>query len=373
MSIYFSNPGLQYNRKKSLINKAISRVLKSGNYILGEEVENFEKEFSRYVEKEYCVGVGSGTDAIILALRSLGIGSGDEVITPSHTAVATIAAIVATGAVPVYVDIDRDTYTVDAEKIDKLITTRTKAILAVHLYGHPCNMDLLLRIKIERNLFLVEDCAQAHGAKWKGKKVGSFGDLSCFSFYPTKNLGGIGDGGAILTNDLQTFETIKMLRQYGWNEDKVSIIQSNVSRLDEIQAAILRVKLKYLDNDNRKRVEIAKLYSLFLQDANLRLPTIHKNAEHVFHLFVVRVKNRELLLEKFREENIFPGIHYALPVHRNPSYEKYTDKNNRLIVTDALVHEIISLPIYPELKKRQVKKICKILIKFSEEEISSYE
>ena len=365
MSIFFSNPGLNYYRKKALINKAIARVLKSGNYILGEEVEKFEKDFSRYIEQEYCVGVGSGTDAIVLALRSLGIGSGDEVITPSHTAVATVAAIVATGAVPVYADIDRETYTINAEMIEELITTRTKAILAVHIYGHPCNMDLLLSIKTKRNLFLVEDCAQAHGAKWKGKKVGSFGDVSCFSFYPTKNLGAIGDGGAVLTNDLQIYKTIRMMRQYGWDKNKVSIIQSTVSRLDEIQAAILRVKLGCLENDNRKRVEIAQLYLLILQEANLQLPKIHKNAEHVFHLFVVRVKNREFLLEKFREEKIFPGIHYALPVHRNPSYEKYTNKSNCLNVTDEVVHEIISLPIYPELKKKQVKKICDILIKFS--------
>ncbi len=365
MSIYFSNPGLQYRRKKNLINKSISRVLKSGNYILGEEVENFEREFSRYIGQDYCVGVGSGTDAIILALRSLGIGPGDEVITPSHTAVASVAAIVATGAVPIFADIDRETFTINVDKIDELITTRTKAILVVHLYGHPCNMDLLLKIKIERKLFLVEDCAQAHGAKWKGKKVGSFGDVSCFSFYPTKNLGAIGDGGAVVTNDLKIFEKIKMMRQYGWDENKVSIIRSNVSRLDEIQAAILRVKLKFLDKDNSKRVELAKLYSLILQDGNLKLPTTHKNAEHVFHLFVVRVKNREFLLDKFRGENIFPGIHYAIPVHRNPSYEKYVDKGYQLTVTDEVIHEIISLPIYPELKKRQVRKICEILIKFS--------
>ena len=230
--IYCSAPRKQFQAQSVEINEAISRVLNSESYILGTEVSSFENEFAAYVEIDYCVGVNSGTDALILSLRALGIKSGDEVLTPSHTAVATVAAIVTCGATPVFVDVNPDSYTIDPQLAEAAITSKTKAMIAVHLYGHPCDMDALVELTERSGIYLVEDCAQAHGAKWRGRNVGTFGAVGCFSFYPTKNLGCIGDGGAIVSNDLKLAEKIRSLRQYGWDAERNSIQQSGVSRLD---------------------------------------------------------------------------------------------------------------------------------------------
>ena len=271
--ILCSNPSLQFLAQKQEITDSILRVINSDSYILGSEVSSFEEEFAAYVGVTECIGVNSGTDSIILGLKALGITCGDEVITPSHTAVATVAAIVASGATPVFADIDPISFTLDPNSVREAITTNTKAIIAVHLYGHPCDMDSLMQLSNDHGLFLIEDCSQAHGAKWRNRNVGTFGILACFSFYPTKNLGAIGDGGAVVTNNLDLANLIRQLRQYGWDSQRQAQVQSQVSRLDEIQAAILRVKLVKLDLANSKRRNIAASYYSRLQHVDLQLPT----------------------------------------------------------------------------------------------------
>jgi dTDP-4-amino-4,6-dideoxygalactose transaminase len=355
--IHCANPRRQYLEQKQEIDQAVRQVLNSDSYILGAEVENFEKEFAQYVGTDHCVSVNSGTDALILALRALNIGAGDEVIAPSHTAVATISAVVRTGATPVFVDIDPKSFTINPDLVSNAITIKTKAIIAVHLYGHPCDMDSLKEIAVTNDLFIIEDCAQAHGALWRGNKVGSIGVIGCFSFYPTKNLGAIGDGGAITTNDKLIAEKIKQLRQYGWDSDKKSQIQSSVSRLDEIQAAILRIKLMKLDVFNSKRQEIAKYYFENLVHSDLILPSSKMGVSHVFHLFVVRTKRRDELIKALNELDIYPGIHYPTPVHLHPAFNSVP--HNELPVTESLTETIVSLPMFPELTKAELSRVCK--------------
>lgn len=356
--LLFANPSKQNNENRLLILEAIERVMTAGNYILGSEVLEFEKEFADYVGMENCVGVNSGTDALILSLRALGIGHGDEVITPSHTAVATVAAICATGARPVFIDVELDTFTLIPELVKLSITTRTKAIIAVHLYGHPCDMDKLMDISRRMGLYLLEDCAQAHGAEWNGKKVGSFGIVSCFSFYPTKNLGAIGDGGAILTNDEDLAERIRLMREYGWDKDRSALEMSGVSRLDEIQAAILRVKLRKLKESNQRRNEIATLYKNEINNPEVILPTIIVGAVHAFHLFVIRTNIRAKMITELNQLEIFPGIHYKQPVHAQPAYSKYqpTDVDS-LKNTNLIAETVLSLPMYPELDKSEIERV----------------
>jgi len=352
-----ANPYRQYLEQKQEIDQAVYKVMNSENYILGPEVENFEREFTHYIGTKYCIGVNSGTDALILALRALGIGSGDEVIAPSHTAVATISAIVMSGATPVFVDIDYNSYTINPDLVLTSITNKTKAIIAVHLYGHPCDMDSLQEIAAKKGVFIVEDCSQAHGALWKGKKVGSIGVIGCFSFYPTKNLGAIGDGGAITTNDKMIAEKMLQLRQYGWNSDKKSQIQSSVSRLDEIQAAILRIKLTKLDMFNSKRQKIARHYFEHLADSELSMPTSKTDVNHVFHLFVARTNRRDELISTLKRLNIYPGIHYPVPVHLHQAFKSIP--HNGLPVTESLAESIVSIPMFPELTETELNRVCK--------------
>ena len=274
--IFCSNPKSEYLTYKFEIDEAVNRVLHSGWYILGKEVETFEVEFAKYIGVKFAIGVGSGTEAIHLALSACGIKKGDEVITVSHTAVATISAIEMTGATPVFVDIESDYFTIDPNKIKAAITPNTKAIIPVHMYGQPADMDPIVETAKENSLWVIEDCAQAHGAEYKGQKVGSIGHLGCFSFYPTKNLGGVGDGGAIITNSKKLEEKIRLLHQYGWEEKFISKISGWNSRLDEIQAAVLSVKLKHLDDNNRIRREIAAHYSKKLKIKGVSLPKTRK-------------------------------------------------------------------------------------------------
>jgi dTDP-4-amino-4,6-dideoxygalactose transaminase len=302
--ILCSNPKAQYLSYKSEIDTAISRVLDSGWYILGKEVKAFEKEFTGYIGVAHGIGVGSGTEALHLALVACGIGRGDEVITVSHTAVATVAAIELAGATPVLVDIDPEFYTIDPDKIESAITTHTKAIIPVHIYGHPADMDPIAEIAEKHNLKVIEDCAQAHGATYKGKRVGSFGDMGCFSFYPTKNLGAIGDGGIVVTGDKELAEKARLLREYGWAERYVSHFTGWNTRLDEIQAAILCVKLKHLDDDNSKREHIAEEYNKELGYVDIILPKQRKDSTHVYHLYVIRAERRDALLSFLREKGI---------------------------------------------------------------------
>ena len=357
--ILCSNPSLQFLAQKQEITDSILRVINSDSYILGSEVSSFEEEFAAYVGVTECIGVNSGTDSIILGLKALGITCGDEVITPSHTAVATVAAIVASGATPVFADIDPISFTLDPNSVREAITTNTKAIIAVHLYGHPCDMDSLMQLSNDHELFLIEDCSQAHGAKWRNRNVGTFGILACFSFYPTKNLGAIGDGGAVLTNNLDLANVIRQLRQYGWDSQRQAQVQSQVSRLDEIQAAILRVKLVKLDLANAKRRNIAASYSSRLQHVDLRLPTSNSNAEHVFHLYVIQIKNRDKIIAKLNSQDIYPGIHYQTPVHLHPAYKALESSGkSKLRVTENIQSTILSLPMYPELSEAEIDRVC---------------
>jgi dTDP-4-amino-4,6-dideoxygalactose transaminase len=358
--ILCANPRRQFVTQSEEIETAISRVLKSDFYVLGSEVDNFEKEFANYCGSSACIGVNSGTDALILSLRAIGVGSGDEVITPSHTAVATVAAIVNCGATPIFVDVDPISYTIDASLISQAVTSRTKAIIVVHIYGHPCDMNSIMEVAHTHNVDVIEDCAQAHGAEWNGKKVGTFGIVGCFSFYPTKNLGAIGDGGAVVTNDPVIAERIRSLRQYGWDSNRVSIEPSGISRLDEIQAAILRVKLPRLDIQNERRRAIATAYRERLLQVDLVLPTERPGVKHAYHLFVIRIKNRENVILHLNSLGIFPGIHYPLPVHLHPSYSRFAPRDSgALKVTESLSKEILSLPMFPELSDSEIERVCK--------------
>ena len=345
--ILCSNPKAQYLSHEQEISKAIANVLNTGMYILGAEVRSFEEEFARYIGVAYGIGVGSGTDALHLALRACGITQGDEVITVSHTAVATVAAIQLCGATPVFADIRPDTFTISVNSLESMVTPRTKAVIPVHLYGHAADMDEILDLADAKGLFVIEDCAQAHGAMYNNEKLGSFGHLGCFSFYPTKNLGAFGDGGAVVTSDPILADKVRHLREYGWKEKFISHMPGFNSRLDEIQAAILRVKLGYLDQDNEKRQKIASEYIARLQETDLILPvTAQENIRHVFHQFVVRTPDRDALLNHLKENEIGSGIHYPIPVHLQPAYRGGVQS---LPETEKVCRQILSLPIYPEL------------------------
>ena len=365
MKILCSNPKAQYLSYKKEIDEAVISVLDSGRYVLGDNVKLFEKEFSNYLDIDHVIGVGSGTEALHIALHACGIRKDDEVITVSHTANATVSAVELTGAKTVFCDIESDFYSIDAEKISSLITPNTKAIIAVHIYGQPVDIDKISSIAKDNNLFLIEDCAQAHGALYNNQKVGTFGDISCFSFYPTKNLGAIGDGGAIATNDLLIAEKCKHVREYGWVERYHSFYNGWNSRLDELQAAILRIKLKSLDKDTQKRIDIAKFYSDNINNPCINLPKVKKNVKHVYHLYVIRTKFRDELKLFLEKNNIFPLIHYPIPIHKQKAYQEPTHNNSvSLVNTEFVSNQILSLPMYPEISETELKYIVKTLNRF---------
>eukprot|EP00210_Caulerpa_lentillifera_P009586 g9143.t1 len=321
--------------------------VKQGKLTPGSEVQGFEQEFAEYHGVPYCIGVGSGTDALVLALKVLDIGPGDEVITVSHTALATISAILMSGATPVCVDVDPLFYTLNPDHLEGALSSRTKAILPVHLYGQPCDMDPLLNFAQKNGLFVIEDCAQAHGALYQGNKVGTLGDVGCFSFYPTKNLGALGDAGGIITKDKELAAKIKRLRQYGWNDQRIGQEPSGVSRLDEIQAAILRVKLKHLDTETNRRREIASSYNSTLPQEKMTLPSTRNHVHHVYHLYVIQVDDRDRLRKKWRSQGVETGIHYALPAHLHPGYkDKIRLVGEGLPVTECLAKRIRALQIF---------------------------
>ena len=351
-----ANPKAQYTSRKEEIDTAVKKVLESGWYILGNEVSRFEKEFAEYIGVRQAIGVGSGTEALHIALKACDIGKGDEVLTVSNTAVATVSAIQLAGAQPVFVDIDPTTFTIDPNGIKSKLTQRTKAIIPVHLYGHPADMETILGIARDRGLVVIEDCAQAHGATIRGKKVGSLGDMGCFSFYPTKNLGALGDGGAIVSNDAALSEKAMLLREYGWHDKFISRIAGWNSRLDEIQAAILRIKLQHLDEDNFKRREIAQLYHSQLRSTGLTLPAEKNGNRHVYHLFVVRSRWRDDLMAHLKQNDIGAAIHYPIPIHRQPAYRSFG--KDQLPFTERYSGEILSLPMYPELTESDIHFIA---------------
>ena len=363
--ILCSNPKAQYLSHKDEIDAAIRRVLNGGWYILGEEVKAFEQEFADYIGVSYGIGVGSGTEAIHLALACCGIGPKDEVITVSHTAAATVAAIELTGAVPVLVDIEPDFFTMDPDRLEAAITPHTKAIIPVHLYGQPAHIDPILQIAHRHHLRVIEDCAQAHGAIYKNKTIGSFGEMACFSFYPTKNLGALGDAGMVVTGDKELAQKALLLRQYGWAQRYVSNLAGWNSRLDEIQAAVLRVKLRYLDEDNARRVRLAEIYEEKLCKNEVKLPKKRENSTHVYHLYVIRSKKRDELLAFLKAKDIGASIHYPVPVHQQRAYEKLPGCD-KLPVTEQICREIISLPIYPELAESDAQRITETIMAFTD-------
>jgi dTDP-4-amino-4,6-dideoxygalactose transaminase len=346
----------EYAETKKEISEAIERVFNSGRLILGDEVAKFEKEFSSYVGAKYGIGVNSGSDALFLALKALGIGENSEVITVSHTFVSTVDSIVRCGATPVFVDVEPDTYCINAAKIEERITERTKAILPVHLYGHPVDLDEVLKIAKQYGLSVVEDACQAHGAEYKGKKVGSFGNAGCFSFYPVKNLGAYGDGGMVTTNDRSVAERVKLLRNYGQSRKYYHDLVGINSRLDEMQAAILRVKLMRLDEWNKTRWELAKYYTEMLERTDIKLPVEKGYAKHVYHQFVVQLSQRDELQRYLKRNGVQTQIHYPIPVHRQKAYEGVGDSAN-LSVTETACAEILSLPLYPTLTFDEVVRV----------------
>lgn len=349
----------QYIAMKKEIDSAITGVLQSGVYILGTHVVQFEQEFAEYLNAKYAVGVACGTDAICIALKSLGIGKGDEVIIPVNS-YPTIFGVVASGAHPRLVDVSSQTYTINPLLVEKAITKKTKAIIPVHLYGLVADMDAIYSIARRHNIFIIEDAAQAHGAAYQGKKVGSLGDIACFSFYPTKNLGCFGDGGAITTRHQQLAERAQMLRMYGERKRYDSRKIGNNSRLDEIHAAVLRARLPHLDANNAKRRSIALTYRKLLGNTSIILPQ-ETGSEHVYHLFVVRTSKRYTLRASLDREGIETGIHYPTPLHLVPSFKNLQYKRGEFPIAEELAEEIVSLPCYPGLSGRAIESVCKVV------------
>ncbi len=350
------------------IDDAIRQTLDSGWYILGKQVAAFEREFAGYLGAAHCIGVANGTDALTLALRACGVGAGDAVMTVSHTAVATVAAIELAGALPVLVDIDPVTFTISPQAIENAVNShrgeaKLKAIVAVHLYGQPAEMAAITELARRFDLRVIEDCAQAHGAKIGDQRVGTFGQIAAFSFYPTKNLGALGDGGAVVTSDAALAERVRLLREYGWRERYVSEIAGMNSRLDELQAAILRVKLKRLDEENERRRQLARVYDEKLAAAPLQLLALQSNVSHVYHQYVLRAAERDQLKERLKEQGIGTLIHYPVAVHQQPAYR------NRVLVgggglpeTERAARSVLSLPMYPQLTGEQAEYVCQAII-----------
>lgn len=363
MQVPFFDYQRQLNTIRKEVNEAFDRVLDSGWLILGEEVSGLEKEFAAYIGTEQAIGVNSGTDAIKIALRSLGVGPGDEIITVSNAGVPPVSAIRELGAIPRFVDIKAD-YTLDENQLESLISEKTKAIMPVHLYGLACNMPAIVAVAKKHDIYVIEDCSQAHGAAIDGKKVGSWGDIACFSFYPTKNLGAYGDAGIITTSNTELADKCRCLRQYGWNNNKSSQIEGYNSRLDEVQAAFLRIKLQKLDSWLQRRQQIAGFYLNSLVDARFNLPVVRELSEHAFHLFVISVEARDEFVEYLKTSGVGCGIHYPEPVHLMPAYKSFELQVGRLSATEAAAKTVVSLPIYPELSDEEVEYIVSKIGKY---------
>lgn len=348
----------QYETIQKEIDQAIKRVILDSAFVGGKYLKKFEREFARFCRVKFCTGVGNGTDALYIALRALGIGKGDEVITVANSFIATSEAITMTGARVVFVDCDPETYTIDVEKTISAINQKTKAIIPVHLYGHPADMFAFKKIAQENGLFLIEDACQAHGAEINGKRVGSLGDLACFSFYPAKNLGAYGDGGAIVTNNRDLAIKCKKISDHGRLKKYEHEFEGVNSRLDGLQSAILSVKLKHLEKWTDKRRTIAQLYNKLLKDSDVITPKERNGVKHVYHLYVVRVKDRDTVQEKLAKKGITTGIHYPTALPNLPAYRYLGYSSKDFPIATALSKEILSLPIYPEMSKEQVEYVC---------------
>jgi dTDP-4-amino-4,6-dideoxygalactose transaminase len=363
-----ANPGAGYRALKAEIDAAVARTLDSGWYVLGQEVRSFEAEFAAWLGCAAAIGCGNGTDALALALRALGIGPGMSVVTVSHTAVATVAAIEMVGATPVLIDIEPDCYTMDPIELAAVLerlpdgAPPIRAVIPVHLYGQPAAIQPIIAVCRRHGVPIVEDCAQAHGATVGGRKVGTFTEVATFSFYPTKNLGALGDGGMVATQDPELAARIAALRQYGWRTHYVSDAVGVNSRLDELQAAILRVKLQHLDAQNARRQAIAAAYDDALRVASLDAPVRRDGAGHVFHLYVLRTPDRSSLQARLRAAGIGTGVHYPDPVHLQPAYRhRIALGPSGCRASEIAAQQVLSLPIYPELTDDQVRQVCEAL------------
>ncbi len=354
------------------ITGALQRVLRRSRYILDEEVAAFEEEFAAWCGAGQAVGVGSGTDALHLALRACGIGPGDEVITVSHTFIATPLAVSMTGATPVFVDIDPRTRLIDPRRVEAAVGPRTRAILPVHLYGRCAPMGPLLEIARKKGLKVIEDASQAHGASWHGKRAGSFGDAAAFSFYPTKNLGALGDGGAVLTNDGEIADALRLLRNYGQSRKHHHIVPGFNSRLDELQAAVLRVKLPHLDRWNEERRGLAHLYDSLLPETITR-PEADADGEQVYHLYVIEADERDRLQRHLAHHGIRTQVHYPLPAHLQPAYRKPGSHRvaGPLEATERAARRVLSLPLYPGMTEEAVHRVAEAVRKFHAAETES--
>jgi dTDP-4-amino-4,6-dideoxygalactose transaminase len=354
----------QYRSIKPELDTAIARVLENTSFILGSEVADFEASYAAYCNTRHAVGVSSGTAALQLALTACGVGAGDEVITTAFTFIATAAAISHVGAKPVLVDVDEATYNIDPARIEAAVTPRTKAIIPVHLYGQPADMDPILDIARRYRLRVIEDACQAHGATYKGKRVGSLGDVACFSFYPAKNLGAAGDAGAVTTNDPEIDAVVRNLRDHGRISKYSHGAIGFTYRLDALQAAILRVKLHYLDEWNAARRARAARYTELLADSGLAVPVVPAHCEPVYHVYVVRAADRDDLLAYLREQDIGASIHYPLPVHLQPAYSGLGIGRGALPHAEAAADSVLSLPIYPEITEEQLTQVTEAIRAF---------
>jgi dTDP-3-amino-3,4,6-trideoxy-alpha-D-glucose transaminase len=357
-NVPFGDLKRQYESIKAELDEAAARVLASGWYILGPEVRAFEAEFAAYCGVGHAIGVGNGTEALYLALIALGVGAGDEVISVANAADYEPLTILQAGARPVFVDVDERTYTMEPELLEAAITPRTKAIMPVHLYGRMADMAAIMAVAERYDLPVIEDCAQAHGAHMGGRVAGSIGVCGCFSFYPSKNLGALGDGGMIVTNDSNLAAKLRRLRMYGWEKRYHTVDSGGInSRLDEIQAALLRVKLRHLADWNNARRRIAQRYNQLLADTDLLLPDLPSDESHVFHLYVVQIEQRDRLQAALQQRGVETAIHYPLPAHLQPVYQGLAAPGS-LPVTERLAGTVLSLPIYPELTDAEVEAVA---------------
>ena len=344
------------------IDAAIKRVLDSGWYLLGKEDEKFESDFATFCGVKHCIGCANGLDALNLIIKGYGFGAGDEIIAPANTYIASILAITQNNCTPVLVEPDLKTYNINPDLIEEKITPKTKAIMVVHLYGQAVEMEKIWELAKKYNLKIIEDSAQAHGAIYKGKRTGNLGDASGFSFYPGKNLGCLGDGGCITTNDDELAAKVRAIRNYGSNVKYNNIYKGVNSRLDEIQAAVLAIKCEYLDEDNRKRREIARFYRTEINNPLLILPEVYDENAHVWHIFAVRCKQREKLQKYLEENGIQTLIHYPIPPHKQVCYKEWNDFSYP--ITEKIHDEILSIPISPVLQQNEVEKVINVLNRF---------
>ncbi|MCK5580192.1 MAG: DegT/DnrJ/EryC1/StrS family aminotransferase [Candidatus Omnitrophica bacterium] len=362
MQVNFLDFSEQYTTIKDEVDIGLKRVFETGSFIMGPDVKDFENSFAQYCECRNGVGVNSGTDALYLALAALDVGVGDEIILPSFTFIATALCVSYTGATPVFVDVEQETYNIDSESFKKAITPKTKAVIPVHIYGQAANMKEICEIAKEHNIKVVEDACQAHGARYEGQRIGSLGDIGCFSFYPTKSLGAFGDGGIVVTDDEEIAEKIQMLRDYGRKGRYDHKVKGYNSRLDTVQAVVLAAKLKYLDEWNQMRADNAAYYNELLAGIKgVKIPLIKDNRTHVFQTYAVRLKERDRICDQMKDKGVGVLIHYPIPLHLQEAYKDAGYKKGDFPVSEQIANETLSLPMYPHITKDKIEFVCDAL------------